>query len=105
MGPFGVDVALCYCTGTTGFVASLEKNKNKVGGGLSLKKRDLCAVFIDRTKAHVTCDVLHAIWVELLLAFPTVLLEVNLEHRTSMRTGSHNAAHHSLAEPCLGVTG
>lgn len=30
--------------------------------------------------AYMTSDVLNTIWVEVLLAFPTVLFEVNLEH-------------------------
>lgn len=28
----------------------------------------------------MTCDVLYAVWVKFFLAFPTELLEVNLEH-------------------------
>lgn len=33
-----------------------------------------------KKRAYVTCDVLNTVWVEVLLTFPTVLLEVNLEH-------------------------
>lgn len=33
-------------------------------------------------RAYMTCDVLNTVWVEVLLAFPTVLLEVNLKFTT-----------------------
>lgn len=36
----------------------------------------------------MTCDVLNAVWVKVLLAFPTVLFEVNLEH-TILQLGQH----------------
>lgn len=43
--------------------ASLKKNKKK-------------------KRAYMTCDVFNTVWVKLLLAFPTVLFEVNLQHNT-----------------------
>lgn len=42
---------------------------------------DTLAILIYRARlkrAYMTCDVLNTVWVEVLLAFPTVLLEVNL---------------------------
>ena len=81
VGPLGVDVALCQCTAATCFVAGLG---GKQKGGWLAFSRDSGAISFYRTRrrrrAYVTCDVLHSIRVELLLAFPTVLLEVNLEH-------------------------
>lgn len=73
VGPFGVNVALCYCTGTACFVASLEER-------LEFSSDTWHFNLQNREKAYMTCDVLNTVWVELLLAFPTVLFEVNLEH-------------------------
>lgn len=50
--------------------------------GLSLvgTQWDILILKVERKRAYMTCDVLNTVWVELLLAFPTVLFEVNLEH-------------------------
>lgn len=89
VGPFGVDVALRYCTGTACFVASLKKERR--GLGLVVARGPFFK--FTQLRAYVTCDVLNTVWVEVLLAFPTVLFEVNLEH-TILQLGqvSHTVA-------------
>lgn len=83
VGPLWVNVALGFCTGTTRFVARLER-KEQISWSRSTKPR------VYRT--YMTCDVLYAVWVKFFLAFPTELLEVNLEHMyalTSLEYCSH----------------
>lgn len=70
VGPLWVNMALRFCTGTTRFVARLER-KEPIS-------RDVEARTVYGT--YMTCDVLYAVWVKFFLAFPTELLEVNLEH-------------------------
>lgn len=44
-----------------------------------------------KLETYMTCDVLNAVWVKVLLAFPTVLFEVNLKtHHTSVRAAHSN---------------
>lgn len=68
VGPLWVNMALRFCTGTTRFVARLERKEP-----ISC---DVQAWSIYRT--YMTCDVLYAVWVKFFLAFSTELLEVNL---------------------------
>lgn len=70
VGPLWVNMALRFCTGATRFVARLERKEP-----ISC---DVQASFVYST--YMTCDVLYAVRVKFLLAFPTELLEVNLEH-------------------------
>lgn len=71
VGPLWVNMALRFCTGTSGFVAPLERQRHLVDATATRLHTHL--------RTYVTCDVLHAVRVKVFLAFPTELLEVNLE--------------------------
>lgn len=74
VGPLWVNMALRFCTGTSGFVAPLERQRRLVDGTATLLHTHL--------RTYVTGDVLHTVRVKVFLAFPTELLKVNLEERS-----------------------
>lgn len=71
VGPLWVNVALRFCTGTSGFVAPLQRQRPLVDAAATRPHTHL--------GTYVACDVLYPVRVEVFLAFPTELLEVNLE--------------------------
>lgn len=74
VGPLWVHVALRFCAGTAGLVAPLERQRRLVDATATRLHTHL--------RTYVTCDVLYAVRVKVFLAFPTELLEVNLEERS-----------------------
>ena len=52
-----------------------------------------------KRRAYVTCDVLNTVRVEVLLAFPAVLFEVNLENSIHIR----GQASHTVALTCYAI--
>jgi len=89
--PLGVHVPLRHRAGAARFVARLEERDclvgNLGGGG-------------EEGGAYVTRDVLHAVRVEVLLAFSTELFEVNLKHKRSYRTAVTWSGLKARGSPC-----
>lgn len=75
--PLGVHVALRHGAAAARFVARLEGRV-----WLDLAREACCR---DRERAYVARDVLHAVRVEVLLAFPAELFEVDLQHSARAR--------------------